>query len=224
MSFIIKVYIIEVHMKNSVIIVDDQTLFAEGIKSILISTGNFIVKGIASSGLECLGLIDKNKPDLIIINSSIGEISGIDILKIIREHKMPIKILFISSEINVNVAIDALNYNVDGLILKNSTLSDFLSAINSILEDNQFIHPLILDAVNSYLAQTDNCKKTTLTKRETQILCMISAGYLNKEIGSELNISERTVKNHVSNLFKKIGVSDRTQAAVYAIKNNLVNI
>lgn len=224
MSFIIKVYIIEVHMKNSVIIVDDQTLFAEGIKSILISTGNFIVKGIASSGLECLGLIDKNKPDLIIINSSIGEISGIDILKIIREHKMPIKILFISSEINVNVAIDALNYNVDGLILKNSILSDFLSAINSILEDNQFIHPLILDAVNSYLAQTDNCKKTTLTKRETQILCMISAGYLNKEIGSELNISERTVKNHVSNLFKKIGVSDRTQAAVYAIKNNLVNI
>lgn len=224
MSFIIKVYIIEVHMKNSVIIVDDQTLFAEGIKSILISTGNFVVKGIASSGLECLGLIDKNKPGLIIINSSIGEISGIDILKIIREHKMPIKILFISSEINVNVAIDALNYNVDGLILKNSTLSDFLSAINSILEDNQFIHPLILDAVNSYLAQTDNCKKTTLTKRETQILCMISAGYLNKEIGSELNISERTVKNHVSNLFKKIGVSDRTQAAVYAIKNNLVNI
>ena len=224
MSFIIKVYIIEVHMKNSVIIVDDQTLFAEGIKSILISTGNFIVKGIASSGLECLGLIDKNKPDLIIINSSIGEISGIDILKIIREHKMPIKIIFISSEINVNVAIDALNYNVDGLILKNSSLSDFLSAINSILEDNQFIHPLILDAVNSYLAQTDNCKKTTLTKRETQILCMISAGYLNKEIGSELNISERTVKNHVSNLFKKIGVSDRTQAAVYAIKNNLVNI
>ena len=224
MSFIIKVYIIVVHMKNSVIIVDDQTLFAEGIKSILISTGNFIVKGIASSGLECLGLIDKNKPDLIIINSSIGEISGIDILKIIREHKMPIKILFISSEINVNVSIDALNYNVDGLILKNSSLSDFLSAINSILEDNQFIHPLILDAVNSYLAQTDNCKKTTLTKRETQILCMISAGYLNKEIGSELNISERTVKNHVSNLFKKIGVSDRTQAAVYAIKNNLVNI
>ena len=224
MSFIIKVYIIEVHMKNSVIIVDDQTLFAEGIKSILISTGNFIVKGIASSGLECLGLIDKNKPGLIIINSSIGEISGIDILKIIREHKMPIKILLISSEINVNVAIDALNYNVDGLILKNSSLSDFLSAINSILEDNQFIHPLILDAVNSYLAQTDNCKKTTLTKRETQILCMISAGYLNKEIGSELNISERTVKNHVSNLFKKIGVSDRTQAAVYAIKNNLVNI
>ena len=224
MSFIIKVYIIEVHMKNSVIIVDDQTLFAEGIKSILISTGNFIVKGIASSGLECLGLIDKNKPSLIIINSSIGEISGIDILKIIREHKMPIKIIFISSEINVNVAIDALNYNVDGLILKNSSLSDFLSAINSILEDNQFIHPLILDAVNSYLAQTDNCKKTTLTKRETQILCMISAGYLNKEIGSELNISERTVKNHVSNLFKKIGVSDRTQAAVYAIKNNLVNI
>ena len=92
------------------------------------------------------------------------------------------------------------------------------------LDGAQFIQSSVLNSVNVYLAQNDNCKKTTLTKRENEILKMIAAGYLNKEIGSELNISERTVKNHVSSLFKKIGVSDRTQAAVYAIKNNMVKI
>ncbi len=211
-------------MKNSILIVDNQILFAEGLRSLLVSSGNYTVKGIASSGLECLGLIDKNKPDILIINSNIGEVSAMDILKIIRDHNMGIKVIFLSSEFDVNKAIQALDYGVDGYLLKDTTFNQLLVAIETVLDGAQFIQSSILNSVNVYLAQNDNCKKTTLTKRETEILKMIAAGYLNKEIGSELNISERTVKNHVSSLFKKIGVSDRTQAAVYAIKNNMVQI
>ncbi len=211
-------------MKNSILIVDNQILFAEGLRSLLVSSGNYTVKGIASSGLESLGLIDKNKPDILIINSNIGEVSAMDILKIIRDHNMGIKVIFLSSEFDVNKAIQALDYGVDGYLLKDTTFNQLLVAIETVLDGAQFIQSSILNSVNVYLAQNDNCKKTTLTKRETEILKMIAAGYLNKEIGSELNISERTVKNHVSSLFKKIGVSDRTQAAVYAIKNNMVQI
>lgn len=211
-------------MKNSILIVDNQILFAEGLRSLLVSSGNYTVKGIASSGLECLGLIDKNKPDILIINSNIGEVSAMDILKIIRDHNMGIKVIFLSSEFDVNKAIQALDYVVDGYLLKDTTFNQLLVAIETVLDGAQFIQSSVLNSVNVYLAQNDNCKKTTLTKRENEILKMIAAGYLNKEIGSELNISERTVKNHVSSLFKKIGVSDRTQAAVYAIKNNMVKI
>ena len=211
-------------MKNSILIVDNQILFAEGLRSLLVSSGNYTVKGIASSGLECLGLIDKNRPDILIINSNIGEVSAMDILKIIRDHNMGIKVIFLSSEFDVNKAIQALDYGVDGYLLKNTTFNQLLVAIETVLDGAQFIQSSVLNSVNVYLAQNDNCKKTTLTKRENEILKMIAAGYLNKEIGSELNISERTVKNHVSSLFKKIGVSDRTQAAVYAIKNNMVKI
>ena len=211
-------------MKNSILIVDNQILFAEGLRSLLVSSGNYTVKGIASSGLECLGLIDKNKPDILIINSNIGEVSAMDILKIIRDHNMGIKVIFLSSEFDVNKAIQALDYVVDGYLLKDTTFNQLLVAIETVLDGAQFIQSSVLNSVNVYLAQNDNCKKTTLTKRENEILKMIAAGYLNKEIGSELNISERTVKNHVSSLFKKIGVSDRTQAAVYAIKNNMVQI
>ncbi len=211
-------------MKNSILIVDNQILFAEGLRSLLVSSGNYTVKGIASSGLECLGLIDKNRPDILIINSNIGEVSAMDILKIIRDHNMGIKVIFLSSEFDVNKAIQALDYGVDGYLLKDTTFNQLLVAIETVLDGAQFIQSSVLNSVNVYLAQNDNCKKTTLTKRENEILKMIAAGYLNKEIGSELNISERTVKNHVSSLFKKIGVSDRTQAAVYAIKNNMVKI
>lgn len=211
-------------MKNSILIVDNQILFAEGLRSLLVSSGNYTVKGIASSGLECLGLIDKNRPDILIINSNIGEVSAMDILKIIRDHNMGIKVMFLSSEFDVNKAIQALDYGVDGYLLKDTTFNQLLVAIETVLDGAQFIQSSVLNSVNVYLAQNDNCKKTTLTKRENEILKMIAAGYLNKEIGSELNISERTVKNHVSSLFKKIGVSDRTQAAVYAIKNNMVKI
>ncbi len=211
-------------MKNSILIVDNQILFAEGLRSLLVSSGNYTVKGIASSGLECLGLIDKNRPDILIINSNIGEVSAMDILKIIRDHNMEIKVIFLSSEFDVNKAIQALDYGVDGYLLKDTTFNQLLVAIETVLDGAQFIQSSVLNSVNVYLAQNDNCKKTTLTKRENEILKMIAAGYLNKEIGSELNISERTVKNHVSSLFKKIGVSDRTQAAVYAIKNNMVKI
>ncbi len=211
-------------MKNSILIVDNQILFAEGLKSLLVTSGNYTVKGIASSGLECLGLIDKNKPDILIINCNISEVSGIDILKIIKEHNMGIKVIFLSAEFQVNKVIQALDYGVDGYLLKDTTFNQLLVAIETVLDGAQFIQSSVLNAVNAYLAQNDNCKKTSLTKRETEILRMIAAGYLNKEIGSELNISERTVKNHVSSLFKKIGVSDRTQAAVYAIKNNMVKI
>ena len=211
-------------MKNSILIVDNQILFAEGLRSLLVSSGNYTVKGIASSGLECLGLIDKNRPDILIINSNIGEVSAMDILKIIRDHNMEIKVIFLSSEFDVNKAIQALDYGVDGYLLKDTTFNQLLVAIETVLDGAQFIQSSVLNSVNVYLAQNDNCKKTTLTKRENEILKMIAAGYLNKEIGSELNISERTVKNHVSNIFKKIGVSDRTQAAVFAIKNDIIKI
>lgn len=211
-------------MKNSILIVDNQILFAEGLKSLLVTSENYTVKGIASSGLECLGLIDKNRPDILIINCNIGEVSGMDILKIIRDHNMNIKVILLSAEFDIDMAIKALDYNIDGYLLKDTNFNQLLVAIETVLEGGQFIQSSVLNSVNAYLAKNDNCEKTTLTKRESEILRMIASGYLNKEIGSELNISERTVKNHVSSLFKKIGVSDRTQAAVYAIKNNLVKI
>ena len=99
-------------------------------------------------------------------------------------------------------------------------------AIFSVYSGETYIEPSLMPLLNSSLAERDVLKEkvSDLTRREMEVLKMIASGAFNKEIALTLNISERTVKNHVSNIFKKIGVSDRTQAAVFAIKNNIISI
>ena len=114
----------------------------------------------------------------------------------------------------------------DGFILKDSDFDTLKKAIFSVYSGETYIEPSLMPLLNSSLAERDVLKEkvSDLTRREMEVLKMIASGAFNKEIALTLNISERTVKNHVSNIFKKIGVSDRTQAAVFAIKNNIISI
>ena len=120
----------------------------------------------------------------------------------------------------------AIEIGVDGYILKDSESSELKKAINLIIGGESYIQPKLIPALNKRLVtrDIDKDKINSLTDRELEVLIQVANGMFNKEIATTLNISERTVKNHVSNIFKKIGVSDRTQAAVFAIKNDIVKI
>ena len=120
----------------------------------------------------------------------------------------------------------AVEIGCDGYVLKDSDSNLLKKAIYTVYEGNTFIQPSLTPMLNAGLAskmEVDD-KLNELTRREIEVLKLIAEGLFNKEIASKLDISERTVKNHVSNIFKKIDVSDRTQAAVFAIRNNLVNL
>ena len=114
--------------------------------------------------------------------------------------------------------------NYDGYLLKDAGSAELRKAILSIYQGEKYIQPELTPLLNQKLVEkeSDLDKLHSLTKRELQILKLIAEGLFNKEIAVKLHISERTVKNHVSNIFKKIKVNDRTQAAVFAIKNNLI--
>ena len=133
-------------------------------------------------------------------------------------------ILTIHNEIEY--LVKALEIGCDGFILKDSDFDTLKKAIFSVYSGETYIEPSLMPLLNSSLAERDVLKEkvSDLTRREMEVLKMIASGAFNKEIALTLNISERTVKNHVSNIFKKIGVSDRTQAAVFAIKNNIISI
>ena len=122
--------------------------------------------------------------------------------------------------------VQAMDYGCDGYILKDSDFATLVEAIETVYEGKTYIEPSLTNLLNANLAERDvmQDKINELTKREVEVLKLLANGMFNKEIAATLNISERTVKNHVSNIFKKIMVSDRTQAAVFAIKNNLVKI
>ena len=121
---------------------------------------------------------------------------------------------------------ECMDIGVDGYILKESEFSELKRAIHAVMSDEIYIQPSLIPILNNRMISRDKDKDKIdeLTKRELEVLIEVANGKLNKEIANELKISERTVKNHISNIFKKIDVNDRTQAAVFAIKNDLIKL
>lgn len=212
--------------KIKVMIVDDHAMIREGIKRLLEFDGNISVVAEASDGEECLSLLKKTDFDILLLDINMPKKNGIEVLQEIRSKKMKIKVLMLTVHNEVEYLIKAVDIGVDGYILKDSESSELIKAINVILSGENFIQPSLIPSLNSKLISRDVDKEKIeqLTKREMEILLNVANGMFNKEIAVNLNISERTVKNHISNIFKKIKVADRTQAAVFAIKNNLIEL
>ena len=152
--------------------------------------------------------------------------NGLEMLKEIHERNIDVKVLILTIHNEIDYLMKAVEIGCNGYVLKDSDSNLLKKAIYSVYNGENFIQPSLTPALNAGLAGKSmlDDKVNELTRREIEVLKLIAEGLFNKEIAATLDISERTVKNHVSNIFKKIDVSDRTQAAVFAIKNNLVNL
>ena len=210
-----------------VLIVDDHKMIREGIRQLLEFDGKIKVIGEAGNGLECLEFLKNSElPDVILLDINMPEMNGLEVLQYIRKNKINVKVLILTVHNEIEYLVKAIDLKIDGYVLKDSESEVLKNAIFSINSGENFIQPELIPMLNSKMISRDLDKEKlkSLTKREIEVLKAISAGLLNKEIATNLDISERTVKNHISNIFKKIDVADRTQAAVFAIKNNIVKI
>ena len=213
-------------MSIKIMIVDDHAMIREGIKRLLEYDGSMEVIAEASDGNECLSILKNTKPDVLLLDINMPGKNGIEVLKEIREKNMNLKVLILTVHNEVEYLLKAIDIGVEGYILKDSESAELKRAITSILQGDDYIQPSLIPALNANLMTRDIDKERLerLTKRELEVLIEMASGVFNRDIAKNLNISERTVKNHISNIFKKIEVADRTQAAVFAIKNSLVNI
>lgn len=209
----------------NVMLADDHVLIREGIKQLLEFDGSMKVIAEASDGIECLEKLKNVKPDILLLDINMPNMNGIDVLKELKEKNDPLKVLILTVHSEVEYLVKAVDIGANGYILKDSGSAELKQAINAVIDEGSYIQPNLIPALNSRLINRDmdREKLASLTKREVEILTQVACGMFNKEIAVNLNISERTVKNHISNIFKKIDASDRTQAAVFAIRNNIVN-
>lgn len=213
-------------MSIKVMLADDHILMREGIRQLLEFDGSIEVIAEANDGDECIEVLQEMKPQIILLDINMPKKNGIEVLEEIKRRDIDVKVLILTVHNEIEYLMKAIEIGVDGYILKDSESSELKKAINLIIGGESYIQPKLIPALNKRLVtrDIDKDKINSLTDRELEVLIQVANGMFNKEIATTLNISERTVKNHVSNIFKKIGVSDRTQAAVFAIKNDIVKI
>ena len=209
-----------------VMLADDHVLIREGIRQLLEFDGTIEVIEEVNDGDECLEKLSNVMPDLLLLDINMPNKNGVEVLAEIRKRNLPIKVLMLTVHNEIDYLIKAVDIGVDGYIVKDSGSVELKKAINSIMSGENYIQPNLIPALNKRLVarDSDQDKIDLLTNREIEVLIQVANGMFNKEIANSLGISERTVKNHVSNIFKKIDVNDRTQAAVFAIKNDIIKL
>jgi DNA-binding NarL/FixJ family response regulator len=212
--------------KIKVLIADDHSMVREGLKQLIELEDDIEVVAQAGDGKETIKKIFEFEPDIVLLDINMPIMNGLEVLEELKKMKKEVDVLLLTIHNEVEYLYRAVEIGVEGYVLKDSESDVLIKAIRSIHSGESYIQPnmasLLFKKINGELDYQVRHHK--LTRRETEVLKLITLGSLNKEIADELCISEKTVKNHVSNIFKKIEVSDRTQAAVYAIKNNIVNI
>ena len=213
-------------MSIKVMLADDHVLMREGIRQLLEFDGTISVIAEAYNGVECMEQLLSVHPDILLLDINMPVMNGIEVLQEIKKKNISVKVLVLTVHNEVEYLLKAVDIGVDGYIMKDAESAELKNAINCIMQGETYIQPSLVPALNSRLVSRDIDKEkiNSLTKRELEVLIEVANGLFNKEIATSLNISERTVKNHISNIFKKIDVSDRTQAAVFAIKNNLIKL
>lgn len=213
-------------MAVNVLISDDHLMVREGLRQILELDVDINVIGEAGDGYECLNLINKTDPDIILLDINMPNLDGLQVLQIMKKQRLKNKVIILTIHNEIDYLIKAMDLGCDGYVLKDSDSTTLKRAIMAVYTGESYIEPSLTPLLNASLIERDIMKDklNDLTRREMEVLKLIASGLFNKEIASTLEISERTVKNHVSNIFKKIKVSDRTQAAVFAIKNGLIDI
>lgn len=209
-----------------VLIADDHKMVREGLRRILEFDGEIQVIDEAGNGEECIKKIRSGNPDIVLLDINMPVMNGIETLQEIRKKKLKTKVIILTVHNEIEYLLRAVDIGIDGYVLKDSDAHELIRAVTSVYEGDKFIQPSLIPLLNSKLIarDLDAERLEQLSKREIEVLKLVAVGMFNKEIGVELGISERTVKNHLSSIFKKIDSSDRTQAAVFAIRNGLVDI
>ena len=213
-------------MSVKIMIADDHSLIREGLKNLLELEGDIEVVAEAEDGMQCLDKLEYITPDVLLLDINMPKKNGLEVLRVLKDRKSKVKVLVLTVHNETEYLMKAVDIGIDGYVLKDSESAELKKAIFTIYDGENYIQPSLIPALNSKMIEKneDEIKLESLTRRELQVLKKLAVGKFNRDIAKEMEISERTVKNHISSIFKKLDVTDRTQAAVFAIRNNLISI
>ncbi len=209
--------------KIRVLIADDHALVREGLRKLLELSGNIEIITEVGDGQGAINIARKEKPDVILMDVNMPGTNGILATRVIKREMPHIHVIALTIYEDEEV-VDMVKAGVSAYVLKDVAGSELIDTINRVMQGEVVIHPRVANRLVRELARNEKKNKDLrLTKRESDVLALLVKGHSNKEMAEAMFISEKTVKNHLTSIFRKLGVKDRTQAAVYALKNNIVS-
>ena len=226
-------------MTTKIVIIDDHQLFREGVKRILEFEKSFKVVAEGDDGTEALTIVEEHLPDVVIMDINMPQMNGVEATRELIERYPETKVIILSIHDDENYMTHALQTGASGYLLKEMDADALIEAVRVVADGGSYLHPKVThNLVNEYRKLAAGVGRSAsygqsveirrplhlLTRRECEVLQMLADGKSNRGIGESLYISEKTVKNHVSNILQKMNVNDRTQAVVAAIKNGWVEV
>jgi DNA-binding NarL/FixJ family response regulator len=208
-----------------VIICDDQAIIRDGLEMLLKLEKDIEVLGQAQDGAEAVAMVKKTQPDLVLMDLKMPGLNGIEATRQIRAGHPEVKVLVLTTYDDDEWVFDAIRAGASGYLLKDTPREEVIKAVKGTAAGKSFVDPAVagklLHQVAGKQAQPATLLTDKLTEREAEVLRLVARGFTNADIAERLHLSEGTVRNHVSAIFAKLEVSDRTQAAVIAIQHGL---
>jgi len=213
--------------KIRVMIVDDHLVVREGLKQLLEINDEIEVVAEATNGLECLDRVGDYNPDIVFIDIKMPGISGIDTTRLIRQKHPDVKVIMLTIYDDGELVANAINAGANGYMMKNALREDLINAIHQVMKGQAFLDPSVtstlVDQIKRRPFNLFRDEKLPLTRRELEVLESIVLGLTDKETAERLHISEHTVRTHAKSLYRKLGVSSRSQAAVHAVHQGIID-
>lgn len=212
-------------MGIKLLIADDHHVVRRGLLFFLKTQKDIEVVGEAKDGIEAVELAQKLQPDVVLMDLVMPNMDGIEATRRLKECMPSVKVLILTSFSDQDHVIQGIRAGAAGYQLKDAEPDELVQAIQAVYRGESQLHPKVTSHVLTHLSSPANDEKQPieeLTKREKEVLVEIAKGKSNKEIASALYITEKTVKTHVSNILAKLNLADRTQAALFAVRNGVI--
>jgi two-component system, NarL family, response regulator LiaR len=207
-----------------VLVVDDHAVVREGLRAFLELQDGIEVVGEAADGEEALAAADRLRPDVVLIDLVMPRLDGVSAMQALRERLPAARVIVLTSFLDDDKLLPALRAGAAGYLLKNAQPQELARSVRVAHAGEALLDPVVAARLVESLATSEAAQPLDrLTRREREVLELIGRGFPNKRIARRLNLSEKTVKTHVGHVLAKLGVTDRTQAAVFAVRAGLVD-
>lgn len=210
-----------------VLLADDEMLFRSALARLIQSEPDLQVVGDAADAEEACRRVEELQPDVVLLDLRMPKVDGLETMRRLKRLRPQLAVLVLTSFDSDSYLQDALRAGADGYLLKGSSPETLCASIRSVCAGSRPMSSAMWDRLVRLLASFGQESKTTydgLTTREVQIVRLLASGLANKQIAYQLNVSEKTVRNHISNIYQKLEISDRAQAVLYAARKGLVQV